>query len=296
MPISESTISIQNLTKRFGKKSAVQDLTTEIKTGSVCGLIGPNGAGKTTTLRMLLGLLSPSSGQMQVLDLDPKTDAFQLRQRTGYVPEQHHIYEWMKVRRVLKFTSEVYPHWDWAECNRITELLGLPMEQKVKELSRGELAKLALTIALAHKPELLLLDEPTSGLDPLIRREFLEAIIHLIEKEGRTVVFSTHILSDVERVADQVIVLAEGKVVADDSLEGLRARYTKASFLFTTPPAGDATVPEALRVEKGLREWIAVFKAKTESEIRDTARQLGALDCTLQPMSLEDIFVELVGK
>jgi ABC-2 type transport system ATP-binding protein len=195
--MSDTAITTRNLFKRFGNKSAVHDLSMIIKAGTVCGLIGPNGAGKTTALRMLLGLLPASSGHMRVLELDPNTDSFQLRQRIGYVPERHHIYDWMKVRRVLEFTSEIYPHWDWGECHRVTELLGLPMEQKVKEFSRGELAKLALTIALAHKPELLLLDEPTSGLDPLVRREFLEAIIHLIEKEGRTIVFSTHILSDV---------------------------------------------------------------------------------------------------
>lgn len=293
--MSDAVISAKNLGKNFGKKSAVVDMSFEIPRGTVCGLVGPNGAGKTTTIRMLMGLHPPTSGSIRVLGLDPMKDGLSLRQRTGYVPEKHHIYGWMKVQRVLRFVSEFYPRWDWGECKRISELLSLPMDRKVKQLSRGELAKLALAVALGHKPELLILDEPTSGLDPLVRREFLTTIIGLIQKEERAVLFSTHILSDVERVADKVIVLNEGRIVADDSLEALRSRYTKASFIFAAPPAADLQIPNALRLEKGLREWVAVFAACNGDEIKSLSQRIGATDCLVQPMTLEDVFVELLN-
>lgn len=292
--MSDAVICAKNLGKNFGKKSAVVDMSFEIPRGTVCGLVGPNGAGKTSTIRMLMGLHPPSSGSVQVLGLNPMKEGLTLRQRIGYVPEKHHIYDWMKVQRVLQFVSECYPRWDWVECKRIVELLSLPMDRKVKELSRGELAKLALAVALGHKPELLILDEPTSGLDPLVRREFLTTIIGLIQKEERAVLFSTHILSDVERVADQVIVLNEGRIVANDGLQALRDRYTKVSFLFAAPPAADLQIPSALRLEKGLREWVAVFAALKEVEIKSLAQSLGATDCLIQPMTLEDVFVELL--
>jgi ABC-2 type transport system ATP-binding protein len=213
----------------------------------------------------------------------------------GYVPEKHHIYGWMRVQNVLDFAAGVYPDWDWPECRQVNEILGLPMERKVHELSRGELAKLALVVALGHKPELLILDEPTSGLDPLIRREFLTAIVGLLKETNRSVFFSTHILSDVERVADRVIVMTEGRIVADDTLDALRARFCKVSFLFASPPGKDFEIPGARRVEKGLREWVAVFEGGTR-DLAELTRGMPAADVVTQPMTLEDAFIELVGK
>jgi len=294
--MNNAAIMVKDIVKRFGKKVAVDRVNFQVSTGCVCGLVGPNGAGKTTTIRMLLDLWRPNSGEIQVLGLDPKQDSLEIRRRIGYVPEKHNIYEWMRVRQVLDFTSSVYPRWDRQEFERINALFKLPMDRKVKELSRGELAKLALTIALSHKPELLILDEPTSGLDPLIRREFLEAIVGLLQSGDRTVFFSTHILSDVERVADRIIIMNEGTIAADDSLAGLRARFSKVSFLFEQVPPHDLAFPGARRVERGQREWIAIFEAKDEAEIRTIAKTIGATDFLIQPMTLEDIFVELVGQ
>lgn len=264
--------------------------------GCVCGLIGPNGAGKTTTIQMVLGLLPADAGSINVLGYDADKNAYEIHQRVGYVPEKHHIFEHLKVRQILKFTAAAYPTWGWAECERVTEILRLPRETRVKALSRGELAKLALTIALAHKPQLLILDEPTSGLDPIIRREFLEAIVNLLHEGDRTVFFSTHILSDVERVAERVIIMDEGRIIADEMLDHLRQRYRKVSFIFDTPPPEGLELPEAIHVERGLREVAATFKQLTESDAEALANRLGAVSYQMLQMNLEDAFFELVQK
>ncbi len=288
-------ISVQRLVKQFGKNNAVRDLSFEVPVGRVCGLVGPNGAGKTTTIKILLNLLQPDAGQVRVLGLDPWTDSLELRRRIGYVPEHHNIYQWMKVNQVLEFAAGLFPTWDWQEVERINDVLQLPRDRKVMNLSRGELAKLALITALAHQPVLLILDEPTSGLAPLIRRDFLDAIALLIENHDRTMFFSTHILSDVERVADHVIEMDQGGIVADQPLDELRSRFVKASFLFDNPPPPELEVPGARRVEKGLREWVAVLD-NNETIIRELKLHLGASDCLTQPLSLEDAFIELVNK
>src|SRR5262245_46689873 len=164
---------------RRGRVTAVRHIDLSVPRGSVCGLVGPNGAGKTTTIRMLLGLVRPSAGHLSVLGMDPVTCSFHVRQCVGYVPERHNLYPWMKVTQALSFAAMIYPTWDRTEAGRLIELLGLPLARRVKEMSRGELAKLALTIALAHRPHLLILDEPTSGLDPIIRRDLLNTIAQL---------------------------------------------------------------------------------------------------------------------
>jgi len=155
------------------KRTGISHIRKLYSAGCACGLVGPNGAGKTTLLKLLLNILPPTSGEVRVFGLSPAKHALEIKQRCGYVPEKHHIYEWMKVGQVLKMTAGIYESWDATECSRLLELLKLPTSAKVKSLSRGELA---MIIALAPKPELLLLDEPTSGLDPLIREELLDAI------------------------------------------------------------------------------------------------------------------------
>lgn len=291
----ESAISVRSLSKRFQKKVAVNDISFSVPSGSICGLVGPNGAGKTTTIRILLDLLGRDSGIVSVLGLDPSRKPFEILSRIGYVPEKYHIYNWMQVQQVLDFAAGVYPRWDWNQCKQVNVILDLPIDRKVKDLSRGELAKLALLIALGHTPELLILDEPTSGLDPLIRREFLTAIIGLLKDANRTVFFSTHILSDVERVADRVIVMNEGLIVADDTLDALRRRFCKVSLLFNSPPGEDFDIPGARRVEKGLREWVAIFEG-AERDITKLTSGMPIADAVTQPMTLEDVFIELVNR
>jgi ABC-2 type transport system ATP-binding protein len=289
----DAVMSVRNLVKRYRKTLAVNDVTFDVPRCSVCGFLGPNGAGKTTTIGILTGVIPPTSGTVRVLGLNPQKQSLALRQRIGYVPDIPHIYKWMTIAQVFRFVAGIYDQWDWDDSKRIVGLLGLPMNRKVKELSRGESAKLSLTIALAHRPQLLVLDEPTTGLDPLVREEFLEMIRELLRNRELTVFFSTHILSDVDRIADRIIVMDRGRVLAQGPVEELRRRYTKASFLFATPPATDLVIPGAARVQKGVREWVAIFEAMSEPRMKELAVQIGASDCMVQPMSVEDIFLDL---
>jgi ABC-2 type transport system ATP-binding protein len=287
-------IVAQQLTKRFGRTTAVDAIDFEIPRGSICGLAGVNGAGKTTTISMLLGLIAPTRGTLRVLDFDPVIQSFELRQRIGYVPERHHIYEWMRVRHVLSLTRAVYPNWDRARCTELIDYLKLPTNRAVKQLSKGELAKLALVIGLSHDADLLILDEPTSGLDPIARRELLALLQQMVRRGSCTVLFSSHILSDIERLADRIIVMDHGKVVASGPLDELRSRYVRASLLFRSPPKDETPVPGALRVERSLREWVATFPAMDEPRIREIAAQIGADDCLIQSATLDDAFFEIV--
>jgi ABC-2 type transport system ATP-binding protein len=291
--VGDPAILIHGAVKRYGRKFAVDGISFSVPAGTVCGLVGPNGAGKTTTIAMLLGLIRPTAGGVRVLGINPVTDAFRLKQRVGFVPEQQNIYDWMKVHQAPSFARRLYPTWDDAECKRLVSLFELPEKQRVKTMSRGQVVKLSLAIALAHRPRMLILDEPTSGLDPLVRRNVLSIIQDLIRTRESTVLFSTHILPDVERVADRVIVLNSGRVLADEPLETLRRRFVKASLIFPTPPADSVTIPHALRVEKASREWVVVFPPLGEQRIGEIARNAVATDWLLQPASLDDAFMEL---
>jgi ABC-2 type transport system ATP-binding protein len=286
-------IELDRVSKRFRRKLAVQDVSLSLPRGCTCGLLGANGAGKTTTLKMLMGIERASAGSVRVLGMDPMRQTISLRQRIGYVPEVHYIYPRMRADRVLRFAARLYDRWNWDTCDRLTKRLDLPLRQQVKTLSRGQQVKLALTIALSHDPELLILDEPTSGLDPIVRRELLD-LLAVLAGEGRcTLVFSTHILSDAERVADRIVIMHEGRVVANESLAALRSRFVKASLLFSEPPADGRIVPGALRVDRAMREWVALFPVMSESDVRRIAASIGATDCMLRPADLDDVYLQL---
>jgi ABC-2 type transport system ATP-binding protein len=217
--MNRPAITVQALSKRFGRRLAVEDLTFEVPQGSVCGFLGRNGAGKSTAMRMMMNLLDPTAGSVTLLGLDSRRDHTALMRRVGYVSESQVLYEWMKVRELARFTAEFYPQWNRRRVDELFDRFAIDREQKVRHLSRGTQAQLALALALGGDPELLILDEPATGLDVLVRRDFLESIIQLIQQEGRTVLFSSHLLHEVERVADQVVILDRGRLVRSGSVE-----------------------------------------------------------------------------
>jgi ABC-2 type transport system ATP-binding protein len=215
-------IVVEGLTKRFGRRVAVDGLTFEVPAGSVCGFLGRNGAGKSTAIRMLMNLLDPTAGRATLLGLDSRRDHTALMNRVGYVPESPVFYDWMKVKELVRFTGRLYQRWNQTLVDSLLDRFNLDREQKVRHLSRGTQAQLALLLALGGDPELLILDEPATGLDVLVRRDFLESIIQLIQQDGRTVLFSSHLLHEVERVADQVILIDNGRLVRSGTLEDLK--------------------------------------------------------------------------
>jgi len=229
-----NAIVVENLTKRFGRRTAVEALSFQVPEGSVCGFLGRNGAGKTTAIRMLMNLARPSAGRATLLGLDSRAHHTALMQRVGYVSESPVHYDGMKVRDLVRFTASFYRAWNAPRVGELLDRFAIDRDQKVRHLSRGSNAQLALALALGGDPELLILDEPATGLDVLVRRDFLEGIIQLIQREGRTVLFSSHLLHEVERVADQVVLIDHGRLIHSGSLEELKlsmGRSLEESFV-----------------------------------------------------------------
>ena len=214
-------IRLDRVSKRFGHVQALDEVSLAVSPGSVCALLGANGAGKSTALKILLGLEQPDSGAAEVLGMSSQTHGLEIRRRVGYVAERPSLYEWMRVDEIGWFAAGFHPHGYQKTFDQYVERFALDGRQKIRDLSKGMKAKVALALSLAHRPDLLVLDEPTSGLDPLVRREFLESMID-IAAEGRTVLLSSHQVAEVERVADSVAILLNGKLLCVERLENLK--------------------------------------------------------------------------
>jgi ABC-2 type transport system ATP-binding protein len=223
-------IEISGVTRRFGAVSALDNVSISVARGSVHGLVGENGAGKTTLIRHILGLLRAQHGSVRVFGLDPVANPVGVLSRIGYLSEANDLPPWMRVHELLRYSRAFYPAWDDAYAEDLRKQFALDANARVKDLSRGQKARAGLLIALAHRPELLVLDEPSSGLDPIVRRDIVEAIIKTIADEGRTVLFSSHLLDEVERVADHVTMIAHGSVRMDAPLAEIRRVHGAASL------------------------------------------------------------------
>lgn len=239
----ESVISARGLTVTYPGCDALRGVDLEVPRGTVFALLGENGAGKTTLIRALTGFLKPTSGTCQVLGLDPTVDALSIRRRVGYVADAPALYDWMRVGEIGWFTASFYEDGFIEHYREAVSRYEVPESRKIRHLSKGQRAKVALALALAHDPELLILDEPTSGLDPLVRREFLESMLDRVAT-GRTVLLSSHQIAEVERVADSIAILHQGKFRIIDSLSDLRETVSEVTISLSDPlvelPAPDA--------------------------------------------------------
>ncbi|HEY3414419.1 MAG TPA: ABC transporter ATP-binding protein [Armatimonadota bacterium] len=294
--MNEPTYAIQTLelTKRYRKHLAVDHLNLQVPTGSVYAFLGRNGAGKTTTIRMLLNLLDRSSGGVSVLGLDPQRRDFELKKRIGYVAEGQRMYDWMSVAQIVWFCKGFYPTWDDALAADLTRQMELPAKQKLRNLSRGTQAKVALLLAMAHRPELLILDEPTAGLDVVVRREFLEGVIDMIQQEGRTVFFSSHIVHEVERVADWVGVLDEGRLIWSGPLDDLKRSVKRLVLTFPDSVPQSLSLDGALSTRISGRQATIVVRNHSEAVLQSAHRIAPQVD--VEDLPLEDVLVALLGE
>ncbi|HAL44421.1 MAG: hypothetical protein A2Y12_08335 [Planctomycetes bacterium GWF2_42_9] len=294
--MSEIVLETSGLTKYFKDKCVVDHLDLKIPKGCVCGFLGRNGAGKTTTIRMLMGLLKPTTGNCSLLGCDCQDLTPAIRQRVGYVTEGHRLYKWMKIGELEKFQRAFFPNqWDEKLFNDMIEYFELSKTQKIKHLSNGQRAQVSLALTLAPNPELLIMDDPTLGLDVAIRREFLEGVIHLITRQGRTILFSSHILADVERVADRIVVIGKGILKADCTLEKFRSTIRKYIITFDTNIPTEINIEGLLhcRSDGNLLEVTVVNTS--ENAIQDWANAGGAKDCKKAALNLEDQFIEFTS-
>jgi ABC-2 type transport system ATP-binding protein len=291
--MNQTAIKTQDLTRYFGRRAVVDHLSIEIPRGCICGFLGRNGAGKTTTIKMLLGLLRPTAGTAQVLGCDAAGLSPAIRQRIGYVTEGHRLFRWMSIRRLERFQSAFLPEqWDRGFFAEMLDYFELSPRMKVKHLSNGQRAQVSLALTLAPRPELLIMDDPTLGLDAAIRRQFLEGMINLIMQEGRTVLFSSHILGDVERVCDRLLVLDRGVLRADCSLEQFRTSVMKIRTRF---PAGLPTsldLPGLLHVRQQGDDHECFCVGVSEAALAAWIRAANAEPYQVIPMSMEDQFIE----
>ncbi len=293
-PVSQFAIELVGVTKRFGEQVAVQDLTLRIPSGCTLGLIGPNGAGKTTTIRMLMGMLPMTVGRARVLGLDPATDPVLLKQRVGYVPEMHFIYRGMRAADVLGFCRSFYPTWNNPLCVELAGRFEIDLRKKVKHLSKGSLAKLALVLALAHEPEVLILDEPMTGLDPLAREEFLEGVVHGLCDRPRTVLFSSHMLSDVQRMADTIGIIHQGRLLVSCPTEEL-LKTTKRVRAVVRDGCTPDRPPEGTiwqRFER--REWLLTVRGFSPATLGYLRSTYPIENVEVQDLGLEDVFKDYI--
>ncbi len=291
--MSEIVLETKGLTKYFSKKAALENFDLKIPQGCICGFIGRNGAGKTTAIKLLLGFLKPTSGGSTVLGCDSMALTPQIRQRIGYVTEGHRLFHGMTISQLEKFQKPFFEgKWDDKFFAEMIEYFELSKKQKIKHLSNGQRAQVSLALALAPHPELLIMDDPTLGLDPAIRRQFLQGIIRLIMQEGRTVLFSSHILSDVERVSNRIVVLDKGRLRANCSIDKFRESVKKARFSLK----GD--IPKNIDIEGLLnyrilgKELEVVLVETSDDKIKEWANTAKAENYEIIPMNLEDQFIE----
>ncbi|HEX3601307.1 MAG TPA: ABC transporter ATP-binding protein [Lacipirellulaceae bacterium] len=220
--MNELAIDVQAVYKSFRRTEVLRGVTLQVARGKTFAFLGRNAAGKTTLIRLLLGLLKRDDGAIRVLGIDPQREPLELRRRIGYLAEDQTMYGWMRVEEIVRFVAPFYPTWDHALAAKYLSDFELPLRTRIKHLSKGQNVRLGLVLALAHRPELVILDDPALGLDPIMRKQFNRDLITHLQGEGRTVFYSSHLLYEVEPVADEVAILDGGRVLRHAETESLR--------------------------------------------------------------------------
>ena len=281
-----SALETEGLGKRYGSKWALRECAIEIPSGSVTALVGPNGAGKTTLLQLAVGLARPSAGSVRVLGRSPRADASEVLPRVGFVAQDHPLHRSFTVAETLKLGRKLNPSWDETVALERVERLRLPPRQKIAKLSGGQQAQVALTLALAKRPELLLLDEPVASLDPLARREFLQSVMEAVAETGMTVLLSSHIVADLQRVCDHLVILSHGRTQLVGPIEEILSSHR----VLTGPRADPETVA---RLHQVIRE------SHTERQSNLLVRANGHVydaDWQLHEVDLEEIVLGYLGR
>lgn len=288
--MSGAAIEFHQVTRTFGRVTALDRLDLAVEPGKVLGLVGRNGAGKTTALRLVHGLLWPDSGKVRVLGLDPEKQGLEVRRRVALLSEESSLYPSMKVEEIVAFTARLHPRWNAKKAVAMARRLALDPAAKISTLSRGTRAKLALLLAVCADPEVLLLDDPTAGLDPLVRREVLGGILEAIPGEGGSVIYASHLVADIERVADDVVVLDNGRVTLQGAIETLKAEIHRAEAVFENPRAGHSPFPGQIdcRIEDRV---VTVVARASRNHLVEALTAAGAASVNISPLSLEDILV-----
>jgi ABC-2 type transport system ATP-binding protein len=280
-----------------GQDDVLRGVTFTLAPGDVVGLLGKNGAGKTTLIRIAMGMLDAQRGRVRVFGLDPRRDAVEVKRRVGYVSEDQILPDFLRVEDVIRLHRDLFPTWDRALETQLRERFAMDPRAKISTLSKGQARQVALLCAVAHRPELLLLDEPAGGLDPSARREFLETSIQMLNETGTAILFSSHYMTDVERLAARIVMLHDGRVLLDHELDELREEFSLALVPLDAGPGRAELL--ALEGCLGVRErgdaLHAVFRLKPEAASAMLHDRLGVSGARCAAVALEEMFIELAG-
>jgi ABC-2 type transport system ATP-binding protein len=286
-----NAIELVNVTKTYGSATALDQVSLDVPPACVFALLGENGAGKTTAIRLMLGLTEATVGEVRVLGLDSSREGLAIRRRVGYVPERPTLYEWMTAAEIGWFTAGFYADGFEPRYRALLAGFRVPLDRKLSQMSKGMRAKVTLSLAMAHQPELLILDEPTSGLDTLVRREFLESMVD-IAAEGRTVLLSSHQIGEVERVADIVAIMHAGRLLAVERLDELKQTTRELTVTVT-----DAAAPlpkiegQVMHRRSRGRQWEVLVRGLDEVALEQLRFADGIVAVESRTPSLEEIFV-----
>jgi ABC-2 type transport system ATP-binding protein len=288
-------IETHQLRKSYRQAVAVDGLDLLVPEGRISGFLGPNGSGKTTTIKMLLGMVRPTAGEGFVFGksiCDPSATV-EICRRVGYVSEDKRLYPYMTVQQILDFTRPLFPSWSCERERALVEQFALPPDRKFKALSKGMRTKLALVLAVARRPELLILDEPSEGLDPGATEQMLGAVVQAAS-EGTTVFFSTHQLSELQRVADHVVIIKAGRLVFQESLEELRENYRRVHIVFPGRAPGEDMRLDGVRSVRADGHMLSLVIEGNQEAITGRAHSLGAASIEVHPMDLRELFLDRV--
>jgi ABC-2 type transport system ATP-binding protein len=291
------TIEAVDLRKRYDQTDALRGLTLHVPAGSIFGFLGRNGAGKTTTIKILLGMTRPDAGRARVFGLAPDAAAsgVDIRRRIGFVSEEKDLYDYMTPAEIIRFTASFYPRWRADLERQYLRAFDLPLDTKIKTLSRGTRTKVALLLALCRGAELLVLDEPTSGLDPAAAEQVLQTLVAHAAGGETTVFFSSHQIGEVEQIADRVAIIDRGQTVVEAALDDMREQYRRIQLVFDCDaPDLSFRAPGVARVRRAGRVLTILASAGAEPII-DEARALGARSVDVLPVTLKEIFLSTVN-
>jgi len=287
-------LKIQNLSKSFGKNRILQDFSVSLEKGRVYGLLGKNGEGKTTLIRMIMGVIPPDSGEIFFKGKKITFRDADYKKEIGYIPEESFFYVWMRIVDVLDFNASFYPAWNAKKASEYLERFSLDRKSRVGKLSRGMKLKLGLVVALAAKPELLILDDPTSGIDVPTRQDFLKNIIRELSDAGTTILFSTHLVHELERIIERLGILHHGHLILDENYEKVKNRAKRIRLTFGNTAPAELDIPGILTAKKENERWESVIYPWNE-EIEAKIRSISGTRLEIEPLSLEEIFMSFVS-
>jgi ABC-2 type transport system ATP-binding protein len=290
-----NAIELTDLCWRAGGSFALQNVCLHVPRGSIYGFLGPNGCGKTSTIRLIMGMMKPTAGQIRVLgDLVPD-EMPRILARVGYVPERPHVYPGLTVSEVLRYHASFFKLWDTGWAKELTGRLGLDPERKVSRMSKGESGKLLMLLALSQRPQLLILDEPTDGLDPVVRRDMMTAVLDYVSETGATVFISSHLVHELERICDWVAVMDRGRIVTELPMQSFKSEIKRihlrnapqaaanAPFVLLSRQRTNGTAPGETWVVRGWQEPMRAYFETIGATVRDVV-----------DLDLEEGFVELL--